>query len=245
MNVRFLSLANRNIKEIYRDPISIVLGVAMPATLLVLFVSISQNAPIEIFTVSALTPGIIVFSFSFLTMFSAILLSKDRQSAFLTRLLVSPLRPVDFILAYSLPFIPIALMQIIICYTVAVFLGITLDLGILLLSLIVLIPIALACIGIGMILGSLLTENQVAGAGSLVIIASSLFGGAWMDLNMIGGVFKNIGYALPFAHAIDATRAIYKGARLSGIVDNMYWIIGYTILFLILGIASFKWKTRG
>jgi ABC-2 type transport system permease protein len=242
--MRFLSLANRNMKEIYRDPVSILLGVAMPVILLALFVSISKNAPIPQFTVQALTPGIIVFSFSFLTMFSAILLSKDRQSALLTRLLASPLKPIGFILAYSLPFIPIALLQIIICLIVAVILGFSLNMLLFLLSLMVLIPIAFACIGVGMILGSLLTENQVAGAGSFVIIISSLFGGAWMDLNMVGGVFKNIGYALPFAHAIDATRAIYTGAALIGIASNIYWVVGYAILFLIAGIFSFSWKIK-
>jgi ABC-2 type transport system permease protein len=242
--MRFLSLANRNMKEIYRDPISILLGVAMPVILLALFGSISKNVPIPQFTVQALTPGIIVFSFSFLTMFSAILLSKDRQSAFLTRLLASPLKPIGFILAYGLPFIPIALLQIVICLIVAVILGFSLNLLLFLLSLMVLIPIAFACIGVGMILGSLLTENQVAGAGSFVIIISSLFGGAWMDLNVVGGVFKNIGYALPFAHAIDATRAIYTGAALTGIASNIYWVVGYAILFLIAGIFSFSWKIK-
>jgi len=226
--MKFLSLANRNMKEIYRDPVSILLGVAMPVILLALFASISKNVPIPQFTVQALTPGIIVFSFSFLTMFSAILLSKDRQSAFLTRLLASPLKPIGFILAYSLPFIPIALLQIIICLIVAVILGFSLNLLLFLLSPMVLIPVAFACIGVGMILGSLLTENQVAGAGSFVIIISSLFGGAWMDLNVVGGVFKNIGYALPFAHAIDATRAIYTGAALIGIASNIYWVVSYT-----------------
>ena len=243
--MKFLSLTSRNMKEIYRDPVSILLGVAMPAALLIIFASISQNIPLEQFEVQALTPGIIVFSFSFLTMFSAILLSKDRQSAFLTRLLASPLRPVDFILAYSLPFIPIALIQIITCFTVAIFFGFSLELINFFVSFIILIPIAFACIGLGMILGSLLTENQVAGVGSLVIITASLFGGAWMDLNMVGGVYKNIGYGLPFAHAIDATRAIYKGTEIIGIVENMYWIVGYTMLFLIAGILSFQWKTKG
>ena len=242
--MRFLGLANRNMKEIYRDPISILLGIAMPAALLILFVSISKNIQIPQFTAQSLTPGIIVFSFSFLTMFSGILLSKDRESAFLTRLLASPLRPVDFILAYSLPFIPIALIQIVTCFTVAIFFGFSFDLSNFLVSLIVLIPIALACKGIGIILGSLLTENQVAGVGSFVIIISSLFGGAWMDLNMVCGVFKNIGYALPFAHAIDATRAIYKGTVITDIVDNLYWVIGYTMLFLIAGVLSFQWKTK-
>lgn len=50
----------------------------------------------------------------------------------------------------------------------------------------------------------LLKEAQVGGVGSIVIVMISLFGGVWMDLKAVGGVFEAVGYALPFAHATDA-----------------------------------------
>jgi len=214
------------------------LGVAMPGALLVLFSSIGKNAPIDIFTVQSLTPGIIVFSFTFLTMSSAMVLAKDRGSAFLTRLYASPLTSLDFVLAYSLPFFPIAFVQIVVCFSVGLLFGLALS-PTFLFSLIVLVPIAIACIGTGMILGSLCTENQVAGLGSLFIVAASIFGGAWMDLHVVGGVFELIGYVLPFAHAIDGTRAILSGSGLSSITIHMAWVIGYTGILLGLGVLSF------
>ena len=241
--MRFLSLANRNMKEIYRDPVSISLGVVMPAILLILFISIGKNAPIEMFTPKVLTPGIIVFSFAFLMMFSAMLLSKDRQSAFLTRLLASPLKSTDYILAYSLPLLPIAILQIIVCFIVGIIFGVPLSLGILY-SLVILIPVAFVFIGLGMILGSLLTENQISGAGTIIIIMTSLLGGAWMDLKMVGGAFERIGYGLPFAHAIDGARSILKGSSSSNITTDLYWVVVYALVFLLIGTLSFKWKTR-
>lgn len=241
--MRFLSLANRNIKEIYRDPVSILLGVVMPPMLLILFSSIAKNAPLGMFTLKSLTPGVIVFSFGFLTMFSAMLLAKDRQSAFLTRLLVAPLKPMDFILAYTLPFIPIAILQIAISLTIAIVKGLAVDSGLMLILAILLIT-AVACIGIGMIFGSLLTEPQVAGAGSLVIVSISLFGGVWTSLDMMGGIFKTIGYALPFAHAIDAARAILQGSGFENIRSDLYWVIGYTVVLFLLGVLSFKQGTK-
>lgn len=241
--MRFLSLANRNMKEIYRDPVSISLGLAMPVGLLMLFILIGKNAPVEIFKAKSLTPGVIVFSFAFLMMFSATLLSKDRQSAFLARLLASPLKSTDFILAYSLPFLPIAILQIVVCFIVGIIFGVPLNLG-LLYSLVVFIPIALVFICLGMVLGSLLTENQIAGAGSIIIVATSLLGGAWMDLKMVGGTFESIAYALPFAHAIDAARSIFNQSSLGNIGTDLYWIVGYALAFLALGIISFRWKTH-
>ena len=57
---------------------------------------------------------------------------------------------------------------------------------------------------------------------------------------MIGGIFKKIGYSLPFAHAVDASRAVIKGGGLGDIGGNLYWIIGYTVVFAILGVVAFK-----
>ena len=241
--MRFQSLADRNMKEIYRDPISSGLGLGLPALMLVLFISIGKNAQIEIFTVNMLTPGVIVFGFAFLTMFSGILLTKDRGSAFLARLLTTPLRSTDFILSYVLPYLVLAVLQILVCFLVGVAFGIELEMSAVL-SLVVLVPLAAANIGIGMIVGSLCTENQVAGIGSIVIVTMSLFSGAWMDLKVVGGVFETIGYALPFAHGIDAARAVLSGAGLGDIIRDLYWVLAYTAAFLILGVLAFKWKTK-
>jgi len=123
--MRFYRLANRNMKEIYRDPISILLGLVMPVALLILFSSIYKKIQLEMFSPQSLTSGIIIFSFAFLTMFSGTLLAKDKQSAFLIRLFTTPLKPSDFILAYTLPFIPIAFCQVFVCFVIGAILGAT------------------------------------------------------------------------------------------------------------------------
>lgn len=143
--MRFIELAIRNIKEVYRDPLSISLGVAMPAVLIVLFASLGKKTVIDIFTENMLSPAITVFSFGFLTMFSAMLLAKDRQSALLARLLTTPLKSSDFILAYILPFIPIAILQITVCFATGALFGIMFN-GSVGLAFFVLLLMAVACI---------------------------------------------------------------------------------------------------
>ncbi|HII83900.1 MAG TPA: ABC transporter permease [Methanobacterium subterraneum] len=242
--MRFLSLASRNLKEIYRDPLSIAFGVAMPAVFLILFISISKNAPIGIFTANGLTPAVAVFSFGFLTLFSAMLLAKDRESAFLTRLLTTPLTSLDFISAYILPFLPIAVLQITICFAIGSFYGVTINSN-LLFALIIIFTMALGCIGLEMIIGSLFTEKQAPGVSSIVIVFISIFGGCWMDLKMVGGIFGTIGYTLPFAYAIDAARAVLNGSGFFDIVTDFYWVLGYTLIFFFVGIFCFRWRTKG
>ncbi len=86
-----LNFASRNQKEILRDPLSLVFGFGLPIVLLFLFSIMQQNMPYDLFQIEQLAPGIIVFGFSFLTLFSGMLLGKDRGSSFLLRLFASPL----------------------------------------------------------------------------------------------------------------------------------------------------------
>ena len=106
-----LDFAARNRKEIFRDPLSILLGIALPIIFLLVFTTIEKNAPLDIFKVNNFAPGIIVFGFAFLTMFSALLIAKDKQTALLTRLLASPLKVFDYVLGYAIPMIPLAVLQ--------------------------------------------------------------------------------------------------------------------------------------
>jgi len=237
--MKFFSLANRNMKEVYRDPVSILLGLVLPVALLILFSSIYKRSQLDMFSPQTLTPGIIIFSFAFLIMFSAILLAKDKQTAFLTRLFATPLKSSDFILAYLLPFIPVAFFQTIACSIAGVILGATFSN--LFVSLLIFLLIALTCISLGIILGALFTVNQVSGIGSLLITAISLFSGAWTPLKLMGGVFETIGYALPFAHAVDITKGLLSGSKFVETINNFYAVLLYAIVLLLLAILSFKW----
>ena len=235
--MKFLSLADRNMKEVYRDPVSMLLGLLLPIGLLILFSSIGKESQLEIFTPVFLTPGIMIFSYSFLLMFAAMLLAKDKKSAFLIRLFTTPLRPSDFILAYILPFVPLALFQTVGCFIAGAIMGATFSN--LMSSLVILLLIAMTCISLGVILGSLCTENQVSGLGSLLITIIGLFSGVWMDLKMVGGVFEIIGYALPFAHAVDASKALLSGASTTEISNNILWVTVYAIVFFVVAILAF------
>jgi ABC-2 type transport system permease protein len=240
--MKALSLATRNLKEIFRDPVSIFLGLALPIGFLLLFTSIEKRLPLELFSAQMLAPAIVIFSFSFLIMFSGTLLAKDRQSAFLVRLFATPLKSSDYILAYMLPFIPLAFCQMAVCLLAGVIMGATFH-GIIPIILILTLT-ALICIALGTTLGAIFTIGQVSGIGSVLITTISIFSGAWMDLNMVGGAFKSIAYAMPFAHAIDAVRWLAKGNSVSGVWYNIYWLFGYAVVLIPLCIWIFSRKTK-
>jgi ABC-2 type transport system permease protein len=240
--MKFYRLADRNLKEIYRDPVSLLLGLLMPVVLLILFSSIQKNVHLEIFSPQSLTPGIIIFCFAFLIMFSAVLLAKDRQSSFLIRLFTTPLKPSDYILSYMIPFIPVAFFQTVVCLLVGSALGATF--GNVFGAFLIFILFAVACISLGIIMGSLFTVNQVSAIGSIVITAIGLFSGAWMDLEMVGGVFETLGYALPFVHAVEASRGLLSGSGFGDIAGSCLIISVYAIILFFLAIASFRWAMK-
>ena len=105
MKLRTFSV--RTAKEILRDPLTLFFGLGFPLILLLLLTAIQANIPVELFEIERLTPGITVFGLSFMTLFSATLISRDRESALLQRLYTTPLTAADFILGYTIPIIPI------------------------------------------------------------------------------------------------------------------------------------------
>ena len=236
--MRMLTFAGRNTKEILRDPVALGFSLGFPLVLILLLSAIQANVPVPLFEIEHLTPGVSVFGLSFMTLFSATLIAKDRSSSFLRRLYTTPMTASDFILGYTLPMLPIAVAQSLICYIVAVILGLDVTIGILYAVLGVL-PVSLFYIALGLLCGSVLTDKQVGGiCGALLTNGSAWLSGIWFDLALVGGTFKKIAYALPFVHAVDMERALLKG-DFAGVFPHLWWVLGYAMVLLILAILLF------
>ena len=209
--MRMMSFAKRCTKEVLRDPINLIFGLGFPLVLLLLLSAIQANIPVILFEIDTLTPGIAVFGLSFMTLFSATLVANDRESAFLQRLYTTPLTGFDFILGYMLPLLPIALGQTVICFLVAIPLGLTLSVNIIY-SVIGIIPMAVFNIALGLLCGSILGVKQVSGiCGALLTNLSAWLSGVWFDLKLVGGFFEKIANLLPFVHAVEMEKALFSG----------------------------------
>lgn len=209
--MRMLTFSRRCMKEILRDPINLAFGLGFPLVLLVLLSSLQKNIPVHLFEIDTLTPGITVFGLSFLTLFSATLIAKDRESAFLQRLYTTPLTGFDFIMGYMIPVLPIALGQAIACYLFAIPLGITFQADIIY-AIIGIVPMAVFNIALGLLCGSMLSVKQVGGiCGAMLTNLSAWLSGVWFDLELVGGTFEKIANMLPFVHAVEMEKALFNG----------------------------------
>lgn len=236
--MRMLTFASRNTKEILRDPLNLAFGLGFPLVLLLLLSAIQANIPVKLFEIQRLTPGITVFGLSFMTLFSATIIAKDRGSALLQRLYTTPLTPLDFILGYTLPVIPIAMAQSVVCYIAAMVLGLKPTVGILY-AIVFIIPVSALYIGMGLLFGSVLSDKQVGGiCGALLTNLSAWLSGTWFDLELVGGTFRKIAFAMPFVHAVEMEKAVLAGS-FEDIFPHLWWVMGYAVGVLGAAVVLF------
>ena len=236
--MRMLTFAKRCAKEILRDPINLFFGLGFPVVLLLLMSALQANIPVELFVIDRLTPGVTVFGLSFITLFSATLVARDRETSFLERLYTTPLEAVDFILGYMLPLIPISVAQSAICYLLAIPLGLKPSINTVY-ALLMMIPVSVFYISLGLLFGSILNVKQTGGVcGGLLTNLSGWLAGIWFDLSLVGGIFEKVANALPFLHAVELEKAIVAG-ELSIILPHFIVVISYSAIVTVASILLF------
>lgn len=242
--MRMMTFANRNVRELLRDPLNLAFGLGFPLVLIFLLTAIQSNIPAQLFEIQNLAPGIAVFGLSFITLFSATMISRDRTGALLQRLYTTPMTPTDFILGYTLPIIPLALAQALVSYLAALVLGLDLAPGIIY-ALVAILPISLLYIALGLLCGSILSDKQVGGVcGALLTNLSAWLSGIWFDLELVGGAFRDIAYCLPFVHAVELERALLAG-DFSQIFPHIWWVLSYGLAILVVAILLFLRQMKG
>lgn len=244
---RTLFFASRNTKEILRDILTLVFGILFPLVLLVLLSVINRSIPEEaamtLFNINNLLPGVVVFGLSFIALFTATIVSKDRCTSFILRLFTSPLKPYQYILGYTLPLIPISLAQSIVCYITAFFMGLKWSFEILP-AIFVNVPTAVLYIAIGLLCGTLFNDKIVGGVcGALLTNLSALLSDTWFDIELIGGAFEKITNLLPFIHAVKAGRFALSG-EYSLILPEILWVVGYAFVIAVVAIIVFNYKMK-
>ena len=236
--MRTITFAKRCAKEILRDPINLCFGFGFPLVLLLLLNALQSNIPVDIFEINTLTPGITVFGLSFMTLFSATLIAKDRESALLQRLYTTPLTSLDFIIGYMIPILAIALIQVILCYVFANLLGLTLSVNVIY-AIIGIIPMAIFNISLGLLCGSLFNVKQVGGiCGAMLTNLSAWLSGVWFDLSLVGGIFEKVANLLPFFHAVELEKALFNG-NYDIITTHILPIIIYCVCITVIAIWAF------
>ena len=241
--MRTMAFSTRNAREITRDPLTFVFGIFLPVMLIAMIRALTNaiGGANPAFAMDNFAPGMAVFSLTFVMLFSSILVSGDRASAFLARLFASPLRAADYIWGYSLPVFVIGILQAMVCLLAALPFGLQpVNLPA---AMVALLPTVALMTGLGLFLGTALSDKQSGGLFPIIINVATLMSGTWFDLKLIGGWFASVSYSLPFAHAVDAARRALQG-DFQGALPHMGWVLLYATVVYALAVWLFKRKMR-
>ena len=236
--MKTINFAKRNIKELVRDPLSIIFAVLLPLFLLVIFQQF--KIPSVVYKIENFTPGIIIFSFSFITLFTATLVANDRTSSLLSRLFSSPMKPLEYIFGYTLAVLPIVFLQSILFYTVALFLGLNFSINIIL-SIIISIPISILFISLGILIGTITTAKASSGLASVVVQLVAFTSGMYFSSDMVGKTFDYICQILPFSRMLNLVRGALNNDY-TNIISNASISVAYIVIITAIAIVLFKRK---
>ncbi len=224
--MRTLSFAKRNFLELIRDPLCTVFALILPLLLLIIFQQI--KIPGEAYKIDNFTPGIIVFGHSFITLFTASLVAKDRSTSLLTRLCASPMKTSDYLFGYIISIIPAVLIQNIVFFVTAVLLGLNFSINILL-AIASSLPISVLFISLGILIGCVTSEKSSGGVSSIVVQLVAFTSGMYFSSDMLGKGFDIVCRILPFSSCLNITKGILNG-DLSGLLIPCLIVGAYLVV---------------
>lgn len=240
---RIITLTKRNIKEILRDPLSLVFMLALPFFMEILFYLIFHELTAQ-FEMKYLAPGIVVFAQSFLTLFTGLLISIDRNSSFLTRLYVSKAKSYEFIFGYALAVLPIVLIQSILFFLVGgIFDSSLFGLGMVLAILTSLVS-SLFFIAVGILFGCVCNEKSIGGISSIIVMGQSVLSGMWFPVEGLNQGMLTFMKILPFKNAIMLIQNLVLGINdvFKEFVLPLLIVLGYATIMFVVAILAFKKK---
>ena len=237
--MRMINFAKRNFKELIRDPLSLIFEILLP--LFLLFIFQQFDIPADNYKLENFTPSIILFGFSFITLFTATLIAKDRTSSFLIRLGTSPMKSSDYILGYILSLLPIVLIQNILFFLAATLMGMKFSISIIP-TIIISMIISIFFISLGILIGSVVSEKGTGALGSIVVQLVCFTSGMYFPKETIGGVFAIICKILPFEACLNIIQGtLHKDFSNISIINIIVFSI-YFIFTILLSVIVFKKK---
>lgn len=211
---RAINFYKRNLKEVLRDPIIYIFCLGFPIAMFFLFYIINKfsNGNTPTFEVLSLLPGITVFSYSFVMLTLAIMVSKDKQTFFLKRLYSSPMKSYHFILGYFLVGLFVGLLQTMVCIITGLVISLISNVGFISIGNIILLiisqlPMLITNIFLGILFGTIFSDKSAPGICSVFISVAGILGGCWMPVESMGG-FEVFCRILPFYPSVYIGRVI-------------------------------------
>jgi ABC transporter DrrB family efflux protein len=235
-----VATGRRVLGQLRHDPRTIVLLLAVPSLLLVLFKYVFYGSP-QVFDRVGL-PMLGIFPFTTMFLVTSIAMVRERTSGTLERLLTTPMHKFDLLGGYALAFGLVALLQGGISAAVALGpLGLTVEAGVG-----VVLTLAVLNALLGMALGLFLsafatTEFQAVQFMPAAVIPQVLLCGLLIPRDQMADVLYWISNVLPLSYAVDALVAAQTTSSLTAdMAVDLLVVAGCVLAALALGAATLR-----
>lgn len=197
-------------------------------------------------------PNVTVPGFTVLFVFlaagaTAVSIYNEKKLGSFRRLLAAPLPKSQLLLGKMLPTFFIALIQVSVIFLIGMFLmpllgiqGLTLGEDPLAVVVIVIV-MALCAAGLGVLIAAFArTESQIGGGSAVLLWVMGALGGAFFPTFLLEGFLGQAGKAVPHYWAGKALYGVLaRGQSLSDITPEIAILLGFTLLFWLVGVWRF------
>lgn len=187
-----------------------------------------------------LVPGIVALAIMQMAVFSVGFVFTDyKEKGILKRLLATPMKPYQFVLANVITRLVIAVAQAALLIAVGVLLFNAHVVGSYLLVLLAVVLGAIMFLGLGFTISGLAsTVESVPALANLIVFPMLFLGGTFFPLETMPNWLQNIARFLPLTYLSDALRKIMtEDANFSAISTDIWWMLGWSIF--LVGLANF------
>jgi ABC-2 type transport system permease protein len=187
---------------------------------------------------------IVLVLFLFTTLFTSTSIVRERELGTIEQLIVTPIRPIELIVAKVLPYILVTFFVIIEVLTLGVLLfGVPIN-GSILLLLGLCSLFLVTALGIGIFISSVAKVQVEAFLMTFAIIMPSIFlSGFYFPLEAMPRWLQFLSYIIPARYGLIIVRSIIlKGVGLEILIEQVGAILIFTAIVVILASTRFKKK---
>jgi ABC-2 type transport system permease protein len=250
-----LAICDRELKHWYREKIAIFMSLIQPLIWLGLFGNTLGNAPQLFLNVlgapnylSFMTPGIITMTVLFTSLFAGMSVIWDKRFGYINKLLVAPISRTAIVGGKMMAATIRGVFQGFIVLAIALFLGVTIDTGILGLVLIFVITglfgLGLASISIAAA-ASMKTHETFMAFVNLINLPLMFLSNALFPTTFMPTWMRTVASVNPFSFCVDAVRTLMIGSLdWTRIMFDVEALAIFTFITTSLGIMLFRRATR-
>ena len=187
-----------------------------------------------------LVPGLIVLVMTLVGAFlTALVVAREWERGTLEALFVTPVRPLEILIAKMLPYFGIGMLGFALCLLAALLLfGLPMQGSLIVLVLCAMLYLIVA-VGMGLLISSV-TKNQFLASQVALLstfMPSLMLSGFLFDLRNVPLVIRAVGQVLPATHFIELIRTLFLAGNVwSIIVKDAAILLGYAIALVALAL---------